>query len=374
MKNYKKFKSLITLFFISSTILFFNGCSDNGSGWADERYLENFELSWDNPNPKTGLPYTEAEIAALKYDRSIEERYKGDQPVILNLLTSKQIKEVKVYDGSNLSLLLTIKEAQADGDKFRVNIVTSLQDLEIEDGKGKALKFDIIYSDESIGSTQIKITSILPLPPTADILKGHWEFNDASNFLKATIGNDLTLGGNNGVTSVSGINASDGAALTSVGGYINANHGLPAKGGSKVNEYTLILDVSFPVTAWANLLQTVTDNSGDGSLFVEPSGWLWANGFGYSGSSAVKHDGTWHRIVITAAEGDFRVYVDGIKFIGASSGVDGIHALDLSKFLLFADNNGEDAPVKVTEVMLFDITFANEWITDDVPPVGVALP
>ena len=374
MKKYKNYKSLITVFFISSAILFFNGCSDNGSGWADERYLENFELSWDNPNPKTGLPYTEAEIDALKYDRFKEERFKGSQPVILNLLTSKQIKEVKVIDGTDLTLLLTVNEAQADGDKFRVNINTNLQDLKIEDGKSKVLKFDIIYIDDSIGSTQFKATSILPLPPAASILKGQWEFNDASNFLKATIGNDLTLGGNNGVTAVSGMNASDGAALTSVGGYINVDHGLPAIGGSKVNEYTLILDVSFPVADWACLLQTITDNSGDGSVYIEPSGWLWVNGYGYNDRSVVKFDGTWHRIVITAAEGDYRVYVDGVKALGTSSSTDGIHALDVSKFLLFADNNGEDADVKVTEVMLFDIAFANEWVTDDVPPVGIALP
>lgn len=359
----------LTLFLILS-------CSDNGDGWADARYLENFELLWDNPNPKTGQPYTTEELAELNYNPSEEERFKGAQPVVLNLLTSKQISKVTVIDGTDLSTLIMITEAQPVGDKFKVSIVTSLEELKVEDGKSKPLKFDIVYSDGSIGSTLFKITSVLPLPETADILKGHWKFDDASNFLMATIGNDLALGGNKDVIPTSGMSGSDGAALTSFGGYLEVNHGLPASGGAKVNLFTLILDVNLPASSlgsYSNLLQTFTDNSADGSTYISPSGGLWGNGIGSSGDGSIKAD-TWHRIVITVGDGDYRAYIDGIKIIGGSPGIDGKHSLDLSKFILFADNgNNEDAPIKVTEVMLFDITFDNNWITEDLPPVGQQL-
>ncbi|MET2983700.1 hypothetical protein [Aureibaculum conchae] len=376
MKHILK-KYYISAFLLSClTLVLIVSCVDNGDGWADTRYLENFELSWDNPNPKTGQPYTPEELAELKYNPNEEERFKGTQPVVLNLLTSKQISKVTIIDGSDASTLLTVTEAQPVGDKFKVSITTSLDELKVDEGKTKALKFDIEYEDGSIGSTLFKVASVLPLPAAAGILKGHWEFDDASNFLKATMGNDLTLGGNNGVAPTSGMSGSDGAALTSFGGYLDVNHGLPASGGANVNAYTLILDVSLPASSlgtYSNLLQTLTDNSSDGSTYISPGGGLWGNGIGSSGGGSVGAD-TWHRIVITVGDGDYRAYIDGVRIIGGSPGPDGIHSLDLSKFTLFADNgNNEDAPIKVTEVMLFDITFDNNWVTEDLPPVGQPL-
>ncbi|QTE23687.1 hypothetical protein [Polaribacter cellanae] len=376
MKNISKKQNFSTFLFTCLTLVLVMSCIDKGDGWADDRYLENFELSWDNPNPKTGQPYTADELAELKYDPNEEERFKGATPVVLNLLTSKQISKVSVIDGSDGSTLLTITEAQPVDSKFKVSISTSLDELKIKEGKTKALKFNIVYNDGSIGSTLFKVVSILPLPPAVDILKGHWKFDDASNFLKATLGNDLTLGGNNGVSAVSGMSASDGAALTSFGGYLEVNHGLPASGGDKVNNYTIILDVSLPASSfgtYSNLLQTLTDNSSDGSTYISPAGGLWGNGIGTSGGGSITED-TWHRVVITVGDGDYRAYIDGGKILGGSPGADGIHSLDLSKFLLFADNgNNEDAPIKVTEVMLFDVTFDNNWITEDLPPVGQPL-
>ena len=381
MKNiYILKRNKTNLFLLLGLVLILlEGCtSDNGEGWSDERYDSNFELYFDNPNPKTGVAYTEDELGELKYDHNKTERFKGEEPVVLNLFLSKEIKEVKIVDGTNGSVLKTLTESQKQGDKFKVTLSTSLTVLNIIGGSQKGLKFNIAYSDGSIGSVLYVVASVLPLPPAADILKGQWKFDDASNLTKATIGEDLVLAQDKIHSAVSGIISGDGASLVDLNSRYEVDHKLPKNGGEKVNVYTLIFDVNVPSTSggnYVNLLQTLTDNSADGSTYISPSGGLWGNGIGSSGSGAIKHDNTtWHRVVITVGDGDYRAYIDGVKILAGSPGPDGIHALALDKFLLFADNGSEDYPIKVSEVMLFDVTFADVWVLEDVPAVGIPLP
>lgn len=380
IKTYSVIPCLLILTIVSLVI---NGCTtDKGEGWADERYFSNFELYFDNPNPKTGLPYTQAELDELKYDRTKEERFKGEQPVKLNLLLSKQIKSVEIKDGTTGDILLTFNSAETSGDKFKLSMATSLAELGIEPGTAKPLKFNVLYEDGSIGAILFTVASVLPLPSASEILVGQWKFDDSSNLEKATIGEDLVAkdksGGSGSHSAVTGINAGDGAVLTASGSYFELIHNLPATGGgSKVNNYTLIFDLNVPATSfgsYTNLFHTRLDISGDGSIYISPSGGFWGNGVGSSGAGAIQPD-TWHRIVVTVKEGDYRAYIDGQKILGGSSNLDDSnHALDLSKVLLFIDNGSEDVPIKVSEVMLFNVTFDNNWVTEDLPPVGQQVP
>ncbi|MBJ6368936.1 hypothetical protein [Snuella sedimenti] len=384
MKQYINIhRRLFIPFFVIIGAIVLSNCDDNdGQGWADERYLSNFEHYFDNPNPKTGLAYTQAEIDELKYDRTKEERFKGEQPVVLNLVLSKQINSVEVMDGTNGEILLTFNSAETSGDKFKLSMTTSLAELEIGPGSSKALKFNIVYADGSIGTAFFIVASVLPLPPAADILVGQWEFDDASNLGKATIGTDLVPkdkdGGSGSHSATSGMASGDGAVLTASGSYFELVHNLSATlGGNKVNNYTLVFDVSVPSSSYgsySNLFHTRLNIEGDGSTYISPSGGLWGRGIGSSGGGAIQAN-SWHRIVITVGDGDYRAYIDGQRILVGSSGLDDPnHALDLSKVLLFIDNGSEDVPIKVTEVMLFNRTFDNNWVTEDLPPVGQPVP
>lgn len=375
MKNiqYRNLK-FFTFMLFAAMLLLTGGCEDVGEGWNDARYLENYELNWDNPNPKTGAPYTAEELAALKYDPSKEERFKGEQSIVLSLLLSKQISEVNVIDGSTADILLSLTESKQDGDKYRVTMTSSLEELEIEAGSSKILKFDIVYLDKSIGSIQFKVVSVLPLPPAADMLKGQWKFDDASDLTKATIGNDLVLSGGMVHTAIAGISGSDGAVLIDKDSHYDVDHGLTAIGGDKVNNYTLIFDVNVPAASYEEyipLLQTHVDNSADAASYIYWGG-FWINGIGSGAWDSALAD-TWNRVVITVGEADLRVYVNNEKVMSGSPNIDGVQAIELAKLLLFADNNGEDAPIRVSEVMLCDITFAHEWVTEDLPGVGESL-
>jgi len=371
--QYRKLTSF-TFMLLSVMLLLTVACDDDGEGWNDSRYLENFELNWDNPNPKTGLPYTEEELAALKYDPTKEERFKGDQDVVLNLLLSKQISNVDIIDGTTGEVLENYSSAEKDGEMYSLNIVTSLESLGIVEGTSKIFKFDITYQDKSIGSVQFKVISLIALPPASEILKGQWKFNNASYLTQATIGNDLVLDGGMVHEAIDGISGADGAVLIDKDSWYVVNHGLPAASGEMVNEYTLIYDINIPASSydpWLPFLQTSLDNSRDGAVYHN-AGWFWTNGYGWS-DWAIEEADTWCRVLITVGDGDCRIYVDNVKVYSNSPGADGVFALDLAGFLLFADNNGEDAPLRVSEIMLCDVTFKHEWAVEDVPPVGEPL-
>ena len=375
MKKHINLKFLASMF-VAAVVLFSVGCDDDGAGWNDQRYLENYEIAWDNPNPATGLPYTEEELAALKYDPTKQERFKGEQAVVLSLLVSKPIEKITAMDGESGEIILTETNGVTEEDKYRVTFNTTLAELNIEYGTSRMFKFDITYTDKSIGSSYFKIVAPIPMPSAAEMVKAQWKFDDAADLTKATVGKDLVLAGNMIHQAIEGITAGDGAVLVDADTWYIAEHGLAASGGDMVNNYTIIFDMnipeaSYPYPTFLPLLQTSLSNSRDGAVY-HTGGWFWTNGYGWS-SWAVQKD-TWHRVVITVAPGDCRIYLDNARVYGKSPSADGVFALDLAGFLLFADNNGEDAPIKISEVTLCDVTLTNEWAEEDIPAVGEPIP
>ncbi|HQG49658.1 MAG TPA: hypothetical protein PK373_11260, partial [Sedimentisphaerales bacterium] len=74
--------------------------------------------------------------------------------------------------------------------------------------------------------------------------KSLWEF-DPPDFSAATLGVPLELVGT--VKPVAGINPGDGAVQIGEGSYYICTHGIaPNGGGTKVNEWTLLIDFSYP--------------------------------------------------------------------------------------------------------------------------------
>ena len=88
-------------------------------------------------------------------------------------------------------------------------------------------------------------TATLNLSVVSQKLVGKWDFNNSTDLTAASIGSDLTLTGSD--QAVAGIDAGDGAARIGAGSYYSCAHGIAANGGgSSVNEYTLVLDMSYP--------------------------------------------------------------------------------------------------------------------------------
>ncbi len=218
----------------------------------------------------------------------------------------------------------------------------------------KMLKQILVYS-------LVIFFSVFVFPIHADIttgLAGQWDFDNASDLLVATTGNDLALTGSH--SAIAGIDtvAGDGAISIGPGSYYTATHGIsPNGGGSYVNEWTYVVDFKYPTLDWICFFQTNQSNGNDGDCFVRGGGGvpgsLGVSATGYTGWATVKD--TWYRMVVTVDNDNFyKIYVNGeLELDGTTQGIDGRFSLDPT-VLLFADNNGEDEEIHVSMVALYN--------------------
>ncbi|MCU4154661.1 hypothetical protein J1N10_01660 [Carboxylicivirga sp. A043] len=357
----------LTSLLLAAVVLFTVGCDNDGEGWNDSRYLEDYEINWDNPNPVTGLPYTEEELAELTYDPTQQERFKGEQAVVLSLLVLKPIEQITAMDGTTGDILLTETETVADGEKYRITFNTTLAELNIEYGTSKPLKFDISYADKSVGSSYFKIIAPVPMPDVSEILVGQWRFDNASNLVEATIGSDIVLGGSMSHSPTDGVTESDGAALLDAGTHYSINHGLPAVGGDKVNEYTIIFDFMMSSANHKNYAPIFHPNSDASAAFYSYYGWYYFPAAGSYGGYGYFYD--WSRVIFTVSEDAATMYVNGELSYSTSAPTDGAYALDTDALSIFTGG----IPYYVSEISLLNIALTPEWATEDIPPVGVPL-
>jgi len=209
---------------------------------------------------------------------------------------------------------------------------------------------------------------------------GLWLFDDNTDLLKATIGNDLTSDTYNGtgsaITATAGITAGDGAAIVPLNTYLVVDHGIaPAPGQTRVNEYTMVWDVSIPEASaygplrWVALGEfDVNDLTSDVDISVI-----------YSSSSTPTDDGSfgihdnwsdplvtpdqWYQLVVSVKNGEFfRCYINGelINEVAVQS-IDGRYSMDQT-FHIFKDNDNEDPDIKCSAFAIFDRALSSEEI------------
>jgi formylglycine-generating enzyme required for sulfatase activity len=190
-------------------------------------------------------------------------------------------------------------------------------------------------------------------PPYPDPV-GWWQFDYAQDHTLATIGSDLTTSGS-GFTATPGISTGDGAILVPTGSHYLAAHGIPAGtgGGTMVNEYTLLFDVSYPSTGWKSLYQADGTNTTDGEIFIDASGRIGVTAVGGYSTNTTSPD-TWYRILISVDNGtDRRIYVNGQLWYDGNAGtLDDRFAL-APVIRAFADENGEDGPIRVSNLAVW---------------------
>lgn len=210
----------------------------------------------------------------------------------------------------------------------------------------------------------VAVLSVSVAPPY--LVRGQWNFD---NGLAAFVGRDLEYydaGISNdtafGTTTALGIPDINGQPTTVMHftptpgkwwGYKMYHQTAGNAGGANVNQYTLVYDIYFTFTHWRSLLQPDLANAGDGTVFISPSGGVWAYGTA-DGDVTV---GNWHRVALCFdRSGDYTLltkFHDGVK-VGSVQYLpyprDGKHSLDTGAgyALLFADDSGDDAETYVS--------------------------
>ena len=222
-------------------------------------------------------------------------------------------------------------------------------------------------------------------------ITGQWDFENGD--LAATIGTPLQYRGTTasqtqfGTTTAFGIASINGQAgsvmrfpATTAGqGYIVPHGALPNGSGTKVNQYTVVLDILYPSssTGYRSIWQTDTNNASDGEIFVNGANGIGINGY-YNGNLSPD---VWHRVAFTidTTRRELGKYIDGTSVLSSAIGsaplgtnrmqyldatpsaVDGRWALDTTA-LLFADENNETGVGYVSSIQIHDRALAPEEI------------
>ncbi|RYD67499.1 MAG: hypothetical protein EOP83_02690, partial [Verrucomicrobiaceae bacterium] len=241
--------------------------------------------------------------------------------------------------------------------------------------------YTVQASDGAVSTTSMVNVFVRdPAAPAYPDPVGWWQFDYAQDHTLATIGNDLATSGS-GFTQAPGISTGDGSMLVASGSHYIAAHGIPAGtgGGTKVNEYTLLFDVSYPSAGWKCLYQADGGNTTDGEIFIDTSNRVGCAAIGGYSTNTTAAD-TWYRIVVSVDNGtDRRVYVNGqLWYDGNAGSLDDRYALE-SLLHAFADEDGEDGPIRVSNLALWStplnatqaaaLAGPGAFIADAPPPV-----
>jgi len=365
---------------------------DDLSSMAPDTRLEGKDkIAVLHVNPKTGNDYTSDEIAALGYDPGVEEYYSSNQRIELFFWAQQKPEKIEVTNDESGEIVGKYSNfvrddrpevaSYKDGYGYSAKWKIKMKDTDIPVDGSVTLNIKVTYFDvgidgfttPSVRETKFTLYHYYVPPPApttffiggiAKNLVGYWQFDDADNLGKATIGNNLELHGSE--AAVAGVTGSDGATFIETGSGYSIDHGLPASGGDKVNTYTIIYDVKAPaVDTYVNLMQNNPNNSVDGTLYIKPNAGFWLNGLSDSEGNLVQAN-TWHRIVTTldGATQTFKIYVDGVLVHTVNDvAADSYFAPETSNFYVFSDDNGEDGPINCSSLMLFDSAFSDDQVT-----------
>jgi len=214
--------------------------------------------------------------------------------------------------------------------------------------------------------TWLFLIATLTLQAQADVPEpnGVWEFN-APDPSMATIGAPLELVGS--AQDITGLDAGDDAIRIGEGSYYICTHGIAPNGdGAKVNEWTLLIDFSYPSSSrsdppngYNDLFQTDPTNASDADWTINSSGAIGIGAVGYTSAYGYTTEAnTWYRLVVVVDNGvRHDVYVDGVEiFQGNEQGIDGRFSLAETLLLFCAGNNQDrdDAPIDVSTVAIWD--------------------
>ena len=367
-----------SLLMLLMTLLVLSGCADPEEGWADERYLTNFEYSVYHTNPITGEDYTAEELEGLSYDPKIEEHYFEGQIVEITFVSQKKPSEVKLLAGNDLSLIFSFTSFVEAGEGYESEkFSSSLEDLGfIEDGDKGTIQVKAEFEDGSIGTVDFKIKRIAEKIETFVFLKTRAgetiplriDENVTSRTPDPEYGNIVVFDGSSNKVEIT-----DNTALEfrhaedySIGFYINTT--------SPDSDPVIIGDQN-----WAS--------SGNPGLTIAHRGSNWRVARADGATKAdidfdgAYNDGDWHHLMVTFDRvGAMTMYQDGVSV--ANTDMSAVGATDSGANLFIGQdgtgNYGQYFQGQLSDVYIYDYALTAEEVTQIVgekagPPTGVQL-
>ncbi|MDR2040332.1 MAG: hypothetical protein LBQ60_20645 [Bacteroidales bacterium] len=218
-----------------------------------------------------------------------------------------------------------------------------------------------------IKSTEVGVQERTSIPVKQETLNTYkiatWDFEDAFNLGKATLGKNLEMVFNTAsypnaaFTQVEGPTAENKAVRIPLNCHFLADLALgPKQGEDYISEYTLFFEFKFPeVGKFYSFYQTNLTNTGDAEIFVRSSNpaTIGVGATGYHGSGKVL-PGVWNRLYLSVKPGDFKFFLNGEQ-IGSSTTSDTRFRIDLNGVILCG------GPWTKTDDNEFDIAQISVW-------------
>jgi hypothetical protein len=206
-------------------------------------------------------------------------------------------------------------------------------------------------------SQSIEVTVFAAGESLLQIVKGLWTFDNPYDPTEAVVGQPLQPMG-----AYDGFIPDAGSLTIKKGSYGKILHGIsPNGGGSRVNEYTFLIDCKLTQLtggAWYGLIQTNLDNTDNNDIWINTSnGQIGCGDIEYSGDNGFPiENSNFHRVVVVAQlPTTYSIYVDGIRQLSATPSIDDVRrSLSADGVLLFADNEGSDTDIVVSTVAIWD--------------------
>jgi hypothetical protein len=214
---------------------------------------------------------------------------------------------------------------------------------------------------------------------TDNILVGWWLFEDIENCGKAIVGKDLeayrmtedkSIGtpSKSGLKQVTGVKAGKNAVRVPPYSYFQCMHGMSHIDTCKnINEYTILMDVRLSGVNEHWFFQTTMDNTDDGDMFLFYDMIRFGlSPFSFQVDPPLRGD-EWYRLTVSVHLGrSMKFYLNG-DLIYADYNInhiipDGRLSLSEEGVLLFADDNGMDDNIDVSEVAIFNRALSDEEV------------
>ena len=279
----------------------------------------------------------------------------------------------------------------ADGDGDDHDATVFLNSLQVRNGR---------LTDPQMAALGAPDGSPLPAAIPNSAVTGQWDFNNGN--LAATIGKDLQyldgVGGTTATLSLFGtcstfgipaINGVDAKVMEVPGGAgVNGNNNFgfimnhqigPNGGGTRVNQYTLVMDMYYQGKTLPLINCQNTNNTTDGSLFLQ-NGTIGQGSGGYVMNHGNIGTG-WHRIALAVdlSQNLITKWVDGVKaqdWVSSANGLDAARRSLQPTALLFADGDGDDhdATIFVKSIQISSGKLSDAQMVTMGAPTGAAIP
>lgn len=321
MKIYNKRHKLLQginyfLLAVIATILFY-ACSDPYDEIIIDHRLDGVDgIAISGPNPLTGQPYTEEELAKLDYDPTVEEFYLPNQTVELTVWVEAMPKIIEIEKDGEPTVIHSISSFTEEEGGYVATWITNVEELGVPKTSKFSYTFYVSYDDEGVDG--------FPIPSENKI---SFTVNHKSDegtslvFLKTGIGQRKKISYSGALNDLSSNDIFGAyAELNGVNNFLTVSE--------DEEDLSFVNGDSFSVSFWVNTTSTDSDpsiignkdwGSGGNKGFVFAflgSDWKINIGDGdgnrADATGAVINDGEWHHISVTFDKSNIMtLYQDG---------------------------------------------------------------